>query len=302
MGAGGIQMKRFLQLICGLAALFSISYQVPAAVSALDDTGRTITLSKPATRIISMAPNLTEILFHIEAGSKIVGVVEYSDFPAEALDIPKIGASHQFDIEAILALQPDLIVAWESGNPTDDLAKLEQLGLPIFRTEPRTLNDIATLLQRLGKLTGHSTISDVLAATFLEGTASIREAYQQRKNITVLYQIWSDPIYTLNGEHLISRLIEHCGGTNIFFDLETLAPVVSTESVIERNPDVIIAGGYGGVAPEWLSAWNQWSSIKAVKSKDLYTIDADQISRMGPRILQGLQELCQAIDQARGKS
>ena len=295
-------MKRFLQLICGLAALFSISYQVPAAVSALDDTGRTITLSKPATRIISMAPNLTEILFHIGSGSKIVGVVEYSDFPPEALDIPKIGASHQFDIEAILALQPDLIVAWESGNPTDDLATLEQLGLPIFRTEPRTLNDIATLLQRLGKLTGHSAISDVLAATFLEGTASIREAYQQRKNITVLYQIWSDPIYTVNGEHLISHLIEHCGGTNIFFELETLAPVVSTESVIERDPDVIIAGGYGGVAPEWLGGWNQWSSIKAVKSKDLYTIDADQISRMGPRILQGLQELCQTIDQARGES
>ena len=294
-------MKRFLQLICGLAALFSISYQAPAAVSALDDTGQTVTLSKPAPRIISMAPNLTEILFHIEAGSQIVGVVEYSDFPPEALDIPKIGASHQFDIEAILALQPDLIVAWESGNPIDDLAKLEQLGLPIFRTEPRTLIDIATLLQRLGKLTGHSAISDVLAATFLEGTASIRDAYQQQQNLTVLYQIWSDPIYTLNGEHLISRLIEHCGGTNIFFELETLAPVVSTESVIERNPDVIIAGGYGGVAPEWLDAWNQWSSIQAVKSKDLYTVDADQISRMGPRILQGLQELCQAIDQARGK-
>ena len=294
-------MKRFLQLVCGLAALFSISYQAPAAVSALDDTGQTVTLPKPATRIISMAPNLTEILFHIEAGSQIVGVVEYSDFPPEALDIPKIGASHQFDIEAILALQPDLIVAWESGNPTDDLAKLEQLGLPIFRTEPRTLNDIATLLQRLGKLTGHSTISDDLATTFLEGTASIREAYQQRQNLTVLYQIWSDPIYTLNGEHLISRLIEHCGGTNIFFELETLAPVVSTESVIERNPDVIIAGGYGGVTPEWLGAWNQWSSIQAVKSKDLYTVDADQISRMGPRILQGLQELCQAIDQARRK-
>ena len=157
-------------------------------------------------------------------------------------------------------------------------------------------------LQRLGKLTGHSTISDVLAATFLEGTASIREAYQQRKNITVLYQIWSDPIYTLNGEHLISRLIEHCGGTNIFVELETLAPVVSTESVIERNPDVIIAGGNGGVAPERLGTRNQWSSIKAEKSQDLYTVAANQISRMGPRIPQGLQKLCQAIDQARGKS
>jgi iron complex transport system substrate-binding protein len=300
--AGRIELKHFLQLIYSLAALFSISYQVQASVSDVDDTGQVVTLSKPATRIISMAPSLTEILFHIEAGSQIVGVVEYSDFPPEARNIPTIGASHQFDIEAILALQPDLIVAWESGNPTNDMAKLEQLGLSIFRTEPRTLNDIASLFQRLGKLTGHSAISIVLAEKFLERTAAIREMYQHRQNLTVLYQIWSDPIYTLNGEHLISRLIEHCGGSNIFSDLQTLAPVVSTESVLERNPDVIIAGGYGGATPEWLDAWNQWSSIKAVKSNSLYTVDADQISRMGPRILQGMHELCQAIDQARGKS
>ena len=295
-------MKRFLRLICGLAALFSFSFQVHAEVNAVDDTGQTVTLPKPAARIISMAPNLTEILFHIEAGSQTVGVVDYSDFPAEARDIPKIGASHQFDIEAILALQPDLVVAWESGNPTEDLATLEQLGLPIFRTEPRTLNDIASLIQRLGRLTGRPAISDVLAATFLEGTTVIRETYQQRSNLKVLYQVWSDPIYTLNGEHLISRLIEHCGGTNIFFELETIAPVVSTESVIERNPDVIIAGGIGGATPEWLDTWYQWSSIQAVKSKSLYTVDADQISRMGPRILQGMQELCQVINHAREKS
>lgn len=295
-------MKRFLGLICGMTALFLFSCHVHAAVSTIDDSGKVVTLPKPSTRIISMAPNLTEILFHIDAGPQIVGVVDYSDFPPDARDIPTIGASHQFDIEAILALQPDLVVAWESGNPAEDLAKIEQLGLPIFRTEPRTLNDIATLMQRLGRLTGHSAISDVLAAKFLDGTATIRKTYQQRENLTVLYQIWSDPIYTLNGDHLISRLIEHCGGTNIFFELETLAPVVSTESVIERNPDVIIAGGNGGATPKWLGAWTQWSSMQAVKSKNLYTIDADQISRMGPRILKGMQALCQAIDQAREKS
>lgn len=249
-----------------------------------------------------MAPNLTEILFHIEAGPQVVGVVEYSDFPPEARDIPNIGTSQQFDIEAILALEPDLIVAWESGNPAEDLETLEQLGLVIFRTEPRTLNDVSTLIQRLGKLTGHSTISDVLATAFLEGTAAIRDSYQHRQNLRVLYQIWSDPIYTVNGEHLISRLIEHCGGTNIFFELETLAPVVSTESIIERNPDVIIAGGYQGATPEWLAAWGQWSGIQAVQSESLYTVDTDQISRMGPRILQGMRELCRAIDQAREKS
>nr|ADI22170.1 ABC-type Fe3+-hydroxamate transport system, periplasmic component [uncultured gamma proteobacterium HF0200_24F15] len=292
-------MQRFLLLICGLTVLLTIHSHLYADVSAIDDTGKTVTLPKPATRIISMAPNLTEILFHIGAGPQIVGVVEFSDFPLEALELTQIGSSNQVNIEAILALRPDLVVSWESGNQKKDLATLEQLGLPTFRTEPRTLDDIASLMKRLGKLTGSPDRGDALSSSFLKSTAAIRDIYQRRKNIKVFYQIWSDPIYTLNGEHLISRLIEHCGGTNIFIELKTLAPVVSTESVIEKNPDVIIAGGYGGATPEWLDTWNRWSSIQAVKTNNLYTVDADKISRMGPRILEGMGELCRNIDHAR---
>ncbi len=270
-----------------------------AEIQAKDDTGMIVTISAPAKRIISLAPNLTEILFHIGAGSEIVGVVEYSDFPAEALEITKIGASNQFDIEKILSLEPDLIVAWESGNPTEDLSQLEKLGLTIFRTESRNLEDIASLMRRLGMLTGNKSSADTLADNFLDGTNAVRDSYQQRENLRVFYQIWSDPIYTLNGQHLISRLIEHCGGTNIFYEVEVLAPVVSTESVIERDPEVIVAGGYSGETPEWLGDWNQWSSISAVTNNHLYTVNTDRISRMGPRILPGMQELCEAIDKAR---
>jgi len=294
-------MRFLLNIILAIGVALFFSFPTIAEINVVDDTGRNVTLSRTAQRIISMAPNLTELLFHIGAGSQTVGVVEYSDFPEEVQGIPAIGTSSQFDIEAILALQPDLLVAWYSGNPAEDLTKLEDLGLVIFRSEPRTLNDVASLMKRLGKLAGHIETGEQLASDFLASTDSIRDDYQRRTNLQVFYQIWSDPIYTLNGDHLISRLIENCGGTNIFYALETLAPVVSTESVIQRNPDVIIAGGYGGLTPKWLETWNQWSSIKAVKSKNLYTVDTDQISRMGPRIVEGMQALCEVINTARSK-
>ena len=292
-------MNRMVMAILGLVLMFSVSHQSLAQLRAVDDTGKTVILAVPAERVVSLAPNLTEILFHIQGGSKIVGVSEYSDFPLSASQIRKVGASNQLDIEGILSLEPDLVVAWESGNPAEDLAQLERLGITVFRTESRTIQDIASLMRSLGILTGAADLGNERATKFINDTTSIRESYSQRENLRVFYQIWSDPIYTLNGQHLISRLIEHCGGTNIFHEVETLAPVVSTESVIERDPQVIIAGGYAGETPPWLANWNQWSSISAVRNSRLYTVDTDQLSRMGPRIVAGMKELCVTIDQAR---
>ncbi len=292
-------MNRIVVAILGLVLILSISHKSSAEVRAIDDTGKTVILNLPAERIVSLAPNLTEILFHIEAGSKVVGVSEYSDFPMAASQIRKVGASNQLDIEGILSLEPDLVVAWESGNPAEDLTQLERLGITVFRTESRTIEDIASLMRSLGTLTGATLLGNERAAQFMDSTTSIRESHYQRENLRIFYQIWSDPIYTLNGQHLISRLIEHCGGTNIFYEVETLAPVVSTESVIERNPEVIIAGGYSGETPPWLANWNQWSSIAAVRDGHLYTVDTDQLSRMGPRIVAGMKELCVTMDQAR---
>ena len=292
-------MLKFSRFTSGLAALLFLVQITHAEIIVVDDTGQSIVLSTPATRVISLAPNVTEILFHVGAGEQTVGAVDYSDFPPSALDVPRIGSSNQFNLETILALEPDLIVAWESGNPAADIRQLEDLGLPVFKSEPRTLNDIASLIRNLGILTGHPAIGEARAAAFLKGTAKVRAEYETRRQLRVFYQIWHDPIYTLNGNHLVSRLIEHCGGSNIFFELETLAPVVTTESVIERNPEVIIAGGFAGETPNWLSNWTEWSSIHAVQSRNLYTVDTDRISRMGPRILLGMQELCDAIEQAR---
>ena len=292
-------MHHSLKLVSVFAALFVITFQVNAEVTVVDDTGRTISLSKPAERVISLAPNITEILFHVGAGSQTVGVVEYSDFPPEAQDITSVGSSNQFDLEGILLLKPDLSIAWDSGNPAEDVRKLETLGLPVYRSESRTLEDVASTMDRLANLTGHKVQGEAQSQLFRKRTSEIRSAYQDRLSLRVFYQIWSAPIYTLNGDHLISRLVESCGGTNIFSDAETLAPIVSTEAVIDRNPEVIIAGGYAGEPPEWLSKWNQWSSISATKNAHLYTVNTDRISRMGPRLVEGMRELCESIDKAR---
>jgi len=294
-----ITVNPFLRLICGLAALLSLSFQALATVSVVDDTGQNVTLTAPATRIISLAPNITEILFHIGAGAQVVGVVSYSDFPPEAIKVAGVGTYDQLDIEAILKLQPDLVVGWNSGNSAEDLKTLEELGLTVYRNESKTLEDVASSMQQFAALTGHSTMGNTKSAAFLEGTLSLQKRYQDRKNLRVFYQIWGDPIYTVNGHHLISHLINQCGGTNIFSGLETLAPVVTTESVIERNPEVIVAGVYPGPVPEWFGEWNKWSGIEAVKSDHLYTIDTNHISRMGPRILLGMQAMCEVIDKGR---
>ena len=177
----------------------------------LDDTHAQIQLSAPAQRIISLAPNLTEILFFIGAGDRVVGTVDHSDYPPAALQVPRVGSHSRFDFETILRLQPDLILAWESGNPAALVTRLEQLGLTVYRAEPATLALIASTLVRIGKLTGNDKTANRLAGQFLEEAESIRKTFHRKKLIRVFYQVWHNPLITLNGDHLVSRLLEDCG-------------------------------------------------------------------------------------------
>ena len=178
-------------------------------------------------RVVSLAPNITEILFFIGAGEQVVGAVEYSDFPPAARDLPVIGSHNRFDVEQILSLKPDLIVGWLSGNSLEDLQGLKDLGLPVFISEPGTVDDIVSLMERLGALTGHQAQSLSQASAFRASINASRETYSTRRPVSVFYQVWEEPIYTLNGDHVISQLISLCGGRNIFSDLKQLAPVVS---------------------------------------------------------------------------
>jgi iron complex transport system substrate-binding protein len=272
-----------------------------ASVEVVDDTGSQVRLEKTAQRIVSLAPHITEILFAAGAGARIVGTVSYSDYPDAALRIPGIGSYDNVDMERLVAAKPDLIVAWQSGNSRAQLARLKELGLAIYLSEPRNIEDVPRDIERLGKLAGTPRTARKAAATFRERHARLQQRYADRPVVSVFYQIWNQPLMTINGEHLISQVIRLCGGRNVFSDLKLLASVVDIEAVIAARPEAIVAGGMNETTPAWLKDWNRYPSLPAAISGNLFFIHPNLLQRNGPRILDGAERMCQALDQARAK-
>jgi iron complex transport system substrate-binding protein len=271
--------------------LFSSAY---AEIRVKDDSGNVITLKQPAERIISLAPHATESLFAAGAGDKIIGAVSYSDYPEAAKLIPRVGGYPSLDIEKIVTLKPDLIVAWASGNNQKQVTKLAALGFNVFMSEPKQPRDIAKTIKRFGKLAGTSAIANKAATDFI-----LQENFSKTKKVKVFYQFWNKPIMTVNRNHLISNVINLCGGINVFSDLHSLTPKVSIEAVLATNTDVIIAGGKGDKKEKWISEWEVWTQLAAVKNKQIYFIDPDLLNRAGPRILDGAEQLCNILEKAR---
>lgn len=287
-----------------LGALLLVALGAGAAraqVTAVDDTGRTIRLDRPARRIVSLAPHITEQLYAAGAGAYVVGAVDYSDFPPEARRIPRVGDSSAIDVERLLAMKPDLVVAWSQGNPDRQLEQLLSVGLTVYFNQPHTLEDIGSSLERLGALAGTGRTAGEAARSFRERIRSLRERYAAREPVTVFYQIWNRPLYTVSGQQIISDVIRLCGGRNIFAGLSVLAPAVTQEAVLKADPAAIVASADGGARPEWLDEWKAWPELRAVRLGNLYTLDANLMHRHGPRIAEGAQQLCEALDAARAR-
>ncbi|MFA5242380.1 MAG: cobalamin-binding protein [Sulfuricella sp.] len=288
-----------LRLICAACLLLSTLPAWAQNVSAQDDRGETVSLLQPARRIISLAPHATELAFAAGAGGFIVGVTAFSDYPAVAKRIQPLGDSGKVDIERLLALKPDLVLAWQSGNHSGDLAQLERLGVRLFVTEPRHLQDIPRLLRAIGQLAGTDTEAARAAAGFEQRMSGLKNKFAARRQVSVFYQIWDAPLMTVNGEHLINDVIELCGGRNIFAGLTNLTPVVSMESVVSRDPEVIFAsGGLYRNEQVWKN-WRRFSSMRAVRKERMYFIHPDLIQRQTPRVLEGAERLCEQLDHAR---
>ncbi|MCR4300983.1 MAG: cobalamin-binding protein [Sulfuricaulis sp.] len=270
-------------------------------VEVVDDAGHIVKLKMPAKRIISLAPYLTEILFAAGAGSTLVGTVNYSDYPKQALQIPRVGNYDNFDVERILALKPDLIIAWQSGNPTVHMERLRNLGLTIYIGEPRVFEDVPRNLERLGRLAGTERTAQQAAAAFRKRYTRLQLRYSSRPTVSVFYEIWNRPLMTVNGEHLISRMMQVCGGRNVFAGLTPLAPVIDLEAVIKADPEAIIASGMNEKSPEWLEHWRQYPSLRAIRGNNLFFIPPDLMQRNGPRILDGAEQVCQYLEQARAR-
>ena len=286
-------MKKLLLI----SSLCAVQVQAHAAITVNDDDGKAVTLQKPAQRVVALAPHVTELLFAAGGAGKVVGAVAYSDYPEAAKQVPRVGDNRQIDMERLLAMKPDLLVIWRHGTSERQIEQLRELGIPMFHSEPKKLDQIADNLEKMGKLLGTEIAANAAAKELREKLAGLRAQYAGRPPVRTFYQVWDKPLYTLNGEHIVTDALKVCGGQNIFADQKMTAPVVSVEAVLEADPEAVFATAekdYGGVG-----LWRPYKNLKATRQDNLFTIDGNLLNRAGPRMIAGTATLCEKLEEAR---
>lgn len=264
-----------------------------------------MSLRAPALRIVSLAPHTTELLFAVGAGDRVVGVSQYSDFPAAAQRLPQVGDAVRLDFEAIVALHPDLVVAWASALAPPQRMRLAQLGIPVFLSEPRELDDVARDLRALGELTATRTTAQAAADQLTAEFAAARRQYAGLRPVSVFFQVWDPPLMTINGQQLISAMLTLCGARNIFAAEHLLAPTVDRESVVRADPELVLTGVRGADPKLAHGAFSRWAGLtrmQAVRHGRLIALDEDPLVRPGPRVALAVHSLCTAIDAVRSGS
>ena len=274
--------------VCNVAFSFEIA----------DDENNTVIFKKTAKRIISLSPHATELLYKAGATNQILATVSYSDYPEAAKSLPRIGSYKKIDLESVIKLKPDLIVAWKSSGSLDQVNELERLGYKIYFSEPKDFKGIADNLNKFGRILGTENIATERANSFLNELNTLKLTYKNLKPVSVFYQVWNNPLMTINKDHLITNVIELCGGRNVFGDLFARAPRVNIESVILKDPQTIIIG-MSENREGWVKEWHKWDVLRAVKEKHVYTVNADYIVRQGPRVLKGAKKVCEILESVR---
>lgn len=278
---------------------FSVSLR--AAVELPQADGSTLILPRPATTLITLAPHLTELAFAAGAGEEVIATVEYSEFPAAAASIPRIGDAFRLDLERILALKPDLVIAWQSGNPQPAIARLQALGIPAWTIEIRRPEQIAATLEWIGQATGNLEFAHLAAQQALRKLEALSQHYAGLAPVSYFYQVAGKPLYTINGAHLIASSLALCGGVNIFQYESGLAPQVSQEAVIAADPQAILAPA-APMQDDPLASWRDWPRMQAVGKGALFLLPADEISRATPRMLDAVTTACRLLNQIRNQS
>ncbi|TYC55389.1 cobalamin-binding protein [Marinobacter sp. BW6] len=287
----------------GFAVLCVLSLLAPSLAQAQgpcahDALNQKVCVADPAQRVVSLSPGATELLFSAGASAKVVAVSAWSDYPAEAADLPQVGDSNRLDLEAIVSLAPDLVVAWVDGNSRSQLERLSDLGIPVFWLAPRTFDDIAMAVSDLALLTGSPDLGNERAEAFRAEMATLKAQYADARPVKVFYQIWDQPLMTVNREELISKAITLCGGVNVFGELPRLVPRISREAVLEANPEAIITAGSSDDR-QWLEAWREFPSLAAIAAGNLFLEPPDLLARPTLRMADGARHLCQTLEQAR---
>ena len=268
-----------------LAALLAVALGAATATAAA------------APRLVSLAPNLTEIVYAAGAGPALVGTVEFSDYPAAAKSVPRIGDGWRVDFERVLALQPDAVLAWTSGTPRATIERLQALRLHVVEVPTFRLADVPAALRLVGELAGTRAVAAAAAVRFEEEVRQLRERHAGARPVTVFVQIDDEPLFTVNGRHVISEVVELCGGRNVFAELPQIAPQIDEEAVLARNPQVILTTDDTIADPR--AQWRRWPQLAAVRLGAVYAMPSDTVARASPRLVEGVQAVCAALDDAR---
>lgn len=250
-----------------------------------------------AQRVVTFAPHLAEIMFEVGAGDRLVGVSAWSDYPRAVLELPEIGDAFTVDQEQLSLLRPDLLLVWASGMPAHTVDDLRQRGYRVESITTRNLADVAAAMRRVGELTGHTEEGESAAARFEAVFDELRQAHADAEPISVFFQISARPLYTINREHFISEIIAVCGGQSIFDELDEFAPPVSVEAVLDRDPEVMLAGANLGNAA--FDEWQRWPDMKANRLGNQFLLPDETVGRPSPRLTMAARSVCLALDQAR---
>lgn len=300
---------RAAQIALGCALLAAALWSRAGPIDFVDDAGRAHHLRMAAQRVVTLAPHLTEIAYAVGGGAQLVGTVDASDYPAAARAVPRIGNHARFDVERVLLLKPDLVLAWLSGNPDREVRALEAAGLHVVRLESQRLADVPTSLERVARLLGRDAEGMRAAQRLRADLETQRRRHAGETPLRVFYQVWPQPLLTLNGRHLVSDVITLCGGRNVFADLLPLVPPISTEAVLVADPEVVLTGSEGPEHP-WsqqpdaaaFAPWRAARALAATRRRAFYRLDGDLIARAGPRIGLGVQAVCEVLERERQRT
>jgi len=267
--------------------------------SVVDDSGATVAFDTPPQRIISLAPNLTELAYAAGMGPHMVAVTAYSNYPAEAKQLPQVGDAFRLDWERIVAFKPDLVLAWKSGLSARDRAEFGKLHLKLLVLEPRRLADIPRDLRLLGRIAGTENEAEAAAQDFERRRDQLRRQYASRPVVRAWFQIAESPLLTVNGKHIISDVLRLCGAQNVFADAPLLTPVVSDEALVAAQPQILF--GVADTQQQRARISSQWHRLPlaAVRGGHMAFVPADLISRATPRLLQGAAQICRQVDSVR---
>ncbi len=266
-------------------------------LSVKDDAGNIVNLKAPARRIVTLAPFLTELVYAAGAGDQLAAVSSYSDFPAEAKLKPVIGDASAIDMERLIALKPDLVIAWKSGGHPADTGRLSKYGIAVLIVEAASLKDIPRLLRTFGQVADTSIKAEAAAKNFEQRLLALRQRYETNPPQKVFFEIWHSPLITISGKHFISEAMEICHGKNIFADVKSLVPTVGLESIYAANPQVIISST-SARNDNVMAPWRKHAKLSAVKNKNIFALDPDLIQRQTPRLLDGVEQMCKQLQTA----